>query len=219
MNSSSTMDGALAGRGDLLDRVAAGDVNALGDLIEPHRKRLRHMVSTRIDRRLQSRLDPSDVVQEACLDAARRVGEYVRNQTVPFYVWLRLIAEERLIDQYRRHVGAKARSISREIHLHRRESLAASSAELAKHWVDCQTSPSEAAARDERRLRLHSALESLEPIDREILALRHFEQMSNGEAAAALGMNKSAASKRYVRALTKLRRTLRVMSDAADEQF
>jgi RNA polymerase sigma-70 factor (ECF subfamily) len=202
---------------ELLRRAAAGDASALGQALEPYRRRLRRMIALRIDRRLQGRVDPSDVVQEAYIDAARRIGEYTSNPSVPFYLWLRVLAGQRLVDQYRRHLGAQARDVAREFTLYHGTMPEATSAALAAQLLGRLTTPSETAFRAERRLRLQEALNQMEPIDREILALRHFEQLTNGEAAAALMLDKSAASKRYARALVRLKDILRGMPGGGEE--
>jgi RNA polymerase sigma-70 factor (ECF subfamily) len=157
---------------------------------------------------LQGRVDPSDIIQEAYLDAARRLLEYRNNPTMPFYLWLRLLACQRLVDEHRRHLGAAARDAGREISLHRGALPETTGAALAAHLLGRLTSPSQAAIRAERKIRLQEALNSLDPIDREALAQRHFEELSNGETAAVLGLDKSAASKRYARALIRLKEIL-----------
>jgi RNA polymerase sigma-70 factor (ECF subfamily) len=207
-----------ASASELLRRAAAGDSSALGQALEPYRKRLRRMIALRIDRRLQGRVDPSDIVQEAYIDAARRIGEYTANSQVPFYLWLRVLAGQRLVDEYRRHLGTQARDVAREFTLFHGTMPEPTSAALAAQLLGRWTTPSEAAMRAERRLRLQAALNQMDRIDREILALRHFEQMTNGEVAAALMLDKSAASKRYVRALTRLKDILSGMPGASDEQ-
>jgi RNA polymerase sigma-70 factor (ECF subfamily) len=169
------------------------------------------MVALRLDRRLQSRIDPSDVIQEAYIDAARRLAEYARNPEMPFFLWLRFLTGQRLLEQHRRHLGAKARDASREISLYRGAFPETTTAHLAAHFLGKLTTPSQAAVRLEQKIRLQDALNSLEPVDREILALRHFEQLTNGEAAAVLGLDKSAASKRYTRALVRLKDVLLAM--------
>jgi RNA polymerase sigma-70 factor (ECF subfamily) len=189
----------------LIDLAARGDQRAWGQLLAPHRDRLRKMVALRLDRRLQGRVDPSDVIQEGCLDAARRLPEYLQGPPIPFYLWLRGLVGQRMVDEHRRHLGAQARDAGRELTLHHGAMPETTTAALAAHLLGRLTSPSQAAIRAERRLRLQEALNALDPIDREILALRHFEQLSNGEAAAALGLDKSAASKRYTRALVRLK--------------
>jgi RNA polymerase sigma-70 factor (ECF subfamily) len=163
------------------------------------------MVAVRLDRRLQGRVDPSDVIQEAFLDAARRLAEFRQNPTMSFFLWLRLLTSQRLVDEHRRHLGAAGRDAGREISLYRGTLPEATSAALAAQLMGRLTTPSQAAIRAERKIRLQEALNSLDPIDREVLALRHFEELSNGEAAAVLGLDKSAASKRYARALVRLK--------------
>ena len=189
----------------LIERAVRGDQRALGELLSRHRGRLRRMVALRLDRRLQGRVDPSDVIQEACLDAARRLPEYQRNPAMPFFLWLRLVVGQRLVDEHRKHLGAAARDAGREISLYRGALPETTSAALAAQLLGRLTAPSQAAIRAERKIRLQEALNSLDPIDREVLALRHFEELSNGEAAAVLGLDKSAASKRYARALIRLK--------------
>jgi RNA polymerase sigma-70 factor (ECF subfamily) len=201
----------------LIGRAVQGDQRALGELLVRHRGRLRRMVALRLDRRLQGRVDPSDVVQEACADAARRLPGYHRSPAVPFFLWLRLLVGQRLVDEHRRHLGAAARDAGREISLYRGALPETSSAALAAHLLGRLTSPSRAAIRAERKVRLQEALNTLDPIDREILALRHFEELSNGEAAAVLGLDKSAASRRYARALVRLKNVLASLPGGLDE--
>jgi RNA polymerase sigma-70 factor (ECF subfamily) len=177
----------------------------MGELLDRHRDRLRRMVALRLDRRLQGRIDPSDVIQEACLDAARRLPEYTDNPTMPFFLWLRYLTGQRLVDEHRRHLGAQARDAGREISLYRGALPETTSAALAAHLLGRLPSPTQAVIRAERKIRIQEALNSMDPIDREVLALRHFEELSNGEAAAVLGLDKSAASKRYARALIRLK--------------
>jgi RNA polymerase sigma-70 factor (ECF subfamily) len=191
-----------------VERAAKGDQQALGELLEQHRDRLRRMVSLRLDPRLQGRLDPSDVIQEAYLLAARRIEEYLRDPSAPFYIWLRFLVGQRILDLHRRHLGAQAREVGREVSLYRGPMPEASTAALAAQLLGKLTSPSEAAIRAERRIRLQEALNAMDPIDREVIILRHYEQMSNGEAALVLNLDKSAASKRYTRALTRLKEIL-----------
>ena len=182
-----------------------------------HRARLRRMVALRLDRRLQGRVDPSDVIQESTIDAARRLGEYARNPVMPFFLWLRFLTGQRLMEQHRRHLGAQARDARREISLYRGAFPETTTADLAAHFLGKFSSPSHAAIRIEQKIRLQEALNSLEPLDREILALRHFEQLSNGEAAEVLGLDKSAASKRYTRALVRLKDVLMAMPGGFEE--
>ena len=192
----------------LVRQAAGGDQQAWARLLARHRDRLSRMVAVRMDRRLQGRIDPSDVIQEACVVAAKQISAYAAKPTMPFYLWLRWITGQRLIDQHRRHLGAKARGADREISHFRGEFPDATSAVLAAQFLGKLSSPSQNAIRVEQTIHLHDALISLDPLDREILALRHFEQLSNGEAAQVLGLDKSAASKRYARALMRLRDVL-----------
>ena len=192
----------------LVEQAAEGDDAAWDLLIREHGPRLRRMVALRMDHRLRGRIDPSDVIQESYIDAARRLGEYAKNPTMPFFVWLRFLTGQKLIEQHRRHLGARARDANREISLYHGAFPGATTADLAAHLLGKLSTPSQAAIRIERTIRLQEALNSLESIDREILALRHFEQFSNGEAAEILGLDKSAASKRYARALVRLKDAL-----------
>jgi RNA polymerase sigma-70 factor (ECF subfamily) len=188
-----------------LRRAAAGDETALPALWDRHRARLRQMVRLRLDRRLQGRVDPSDVLQEAYLDLAARLPDYARDRPMPPFLWLRLVTGQRLMQVHRHHLGAAMRSAGREVSLYRGALPQASSASLAAQLLGRLTTASQAAARAERQLQLQEVLNGMDPMDREILALRHFEELSNGEAADVLGLSRSAASARYVRALGRLR--------------
>jgi RNA polymerase sigma-70 factor, ECF subfamily len=201
----------------LIEQAVRGDQQALGTLLGQHRERLLRMVALRLDRRLQGRVDPSDIIQEACLDASRRLQEYQHCPTMPFFLWLRFLASQRLLDEHRRHLGAAVRDVGREISLYRGAMPETSSAALAAHLLGRLTSPSQAAIRAERKILLQEALNRLDPIDREILALRHFEELSNGETAAVLGLDKSAASKRYARALVRIKNVLASLPGGLDE--
>ncbi len=189
----------------LLRRAAQGDQAAWGALLVRSRDRLRRMVALRLDRRLQGRIDPSDIIQEAYIDASARLAEYARQPDMPFFLWLRFLTGQRLLRVHRQHLGAEMRDVGREVSLYRGALPAATSAALAAQLLGRDTRPSEAAVRAERSIRLQEALNSMDPIDREVLALRHFEQLSNGEAARVLGLQEPAAAKRYVRALKRLR--------------
>jgi RNA polymerase sigma-70 factor (ECF subfamily) len=200
----------------LIERAAEGDQQAWVRLVERHRDRLRRMVALRLDRRLQGRVAPSDVLQEACLDASRRLADYAREPVMPFFLWLRTLVGQKLLDQHRRHLGAAARDAGREISLYHGAMPETTSAALAAHLLGRLTSPSQAAIRAERKIRLQEALNSLDPLDREILSLRHFEELSNSEAALVLGLDKSAASKRYARALVRLKNVLAALPGGLD---
>lgn len=180
------------------------DVN-LNALLAENRSRLHRMVQLRLDRRLQGRVDASDVIQEAFMEATERLDEYRRNPKLPPFLWLRLMTAQRLMRLHRQHLGVQARDPRREVSLYRRSIPEATSAALAAQLIGRQTSPSQAAVRAEIKVQLQEALNRLDEWDREVLALRHTEQLTNGEVAIVLGIGESAASKRYVRALCKLR--------------
>lgn len=187
----------------------AGDDKAMwGRLLESYRPRLRQMLQLRIQGRLQGRIDSSDVIQEAYLDATRRLPEFLEHRRVPFYVWLRGLAEQRMAQTLRRHLGAQARDARREVSLYEQECDAATSAVLAARLVAQWRSPSSAAALEEQRHQLLAALANLGTADREILALRHFEGLTTTETAAVLGLSVPATCNRYVRALTRLKQLL-----------
>jgi RNA polymerase sigma-70 factor (ECF subfamily) len=200
----------------LLRRAAQGDPRALGELLERHRARLRRMVALRLDRRLQGRLDASDVIQEALLEASARLPDYLHQPDMPFFLWLRFLTGQKMMELHRRHLGAQMRDAGREISLYRGALPGASSAALAAQLLGHDTRPSEAAIRAERKIRLQEALNSMDPLDREVLALRHFEQLNNAETAQALGLHESAASKRYIRALKKLKDILTSLPDGRE---
>src|SRR5712691_3107438 len=160
---------------DLLQRARAGDPQALNDIFARHSDRLRRMVELRLDWRLQARLDASDVIQDAYLEVARRLEEYLREPRLPLFLWLRLVVGERLTWLHRHHLGTHMRDAGREVSLYRGAVPMASSAALAAQLLGKHTSPTQAAVRAERMLRLQEALNTLEPVDREILSLRHFE--------------------------------------------
>jgi RNA polymerase sigma-70 factor (ECF subfamily) len=193
---------------DLLCRARAGDPRALAALFDRYKGRLRHMVRLRLDRRLAGRLDASDVLQEAYIEADRRFAEYLRDPAVPIFLWLRLVTGQKLIDLHRHHLGTKMRDAGMEVSLHRGALPQASSVSLAELLLGRLTSPTRAAQRAEMQLRLQEALNQMDPIDREVLVLRHFEELSNVETAQALGLEKTAASNRYIRALKRLREAL-----------
>jgi RNA polymerase sigma-70 factor (ECF subfamily) len=190
---------------DLLRRAAAGDQASWQALLARHEGRLRRLVAFRLDRRLQGRLDPSDVLQEVYLEVADHLNDYLRAPGLPFYLWLRGIAGNKLLELHRHHLGTEMRDANREVSLYRGALPEASSADLAARLLGRLTRPSEAAVRAEAKLRLQEALNSMDPIDREVLALRHFEQLSTAEAACVLGIKESAAGKRYLRALKRLK--------------
>src|SRR6516165_8063305 len=193
----------------LLHRALAGDESALAALFDGYRDRLRRMIRLRLDRRLSGRVDSSDVLQEAYLDVRKRIAEYARDPAaMPFSLWLRLIAGQRMTDVHRYHLGAQMRDAGQEISLHRGPFPQASSISLAAQLLGALTSASKAAIRAEHKLIVQEALNGMDPIDREVLTLRHFEDLTNDETALVLDLNKSAASNRYIRALRRLKEIL-----------
>jgi RNA polymerase sigma-70 factor, ECF subfamily len=193
---------------ELIEDLRAGDRRALAELFELHRDRLRRMVELRLDPRLRARLDASDVVQDAFLDVARDLEAYLADPKLPPLLWLRLHVGRRLTTLHRQHLGTKMRDAGLEISLYQGALPQASSAALASMLLGRQTSPTQAARRAERMLRVQEALNTLDPIDREVLALRHFEQLGRVEAAHVLGISQEAGAKRYFRALKRLKEIL-----------
>lgn len=193
---------------DLLERAKSGDRKAHGVLFERHKPRLRRMIELRLDRRLRGRLDASDVIQESYLEFARCLDHYLKNPVLPFYLWLRMIAGRKLQALHRRHLGTRQRDPGREVALHDQPLPQAISRSLAAHLVGHFTPPSRAAMRAELMQRIQEALGKMEPIDREILSLRNFEQLSNSEIAQVLTISEAAASNRFLRALRRLKSTL-----------
>ncbi|MEX2187377.1 MAG: sigma-70 family RNA polymerase sigma factor [Pirellulales bacterium] len=193
----------------MLSRAIAGDDRARDTLFAKYRDRLKRMVRLRLHPQLHRRVDESDIIQEAFLEASRRLGEYESGVPCSFFLWLRQITSHKLVDVHRRHLGAARRDLRRELQLHGGLLPTATSASLAVQLLAGLTSPSGAAVKAEARQLIHDALQSLDPIDREVLALRHFEQLSNGEAARILEISESACSNRYVRALGRLRQIVK----------
>lgn len=193
---------------ELLGRAATGDSSALEALLMGHRPRLRRMVAARIDDRLRRRIDPSDVIQETFLEVSVRLPGYLREPSMPFFLWLRFLTGQKLVTLHRHHLGVQMRDAGQEVALGPGGCPQASSMALAAHLLDARTGPAEAAMRGELKEQVRRALEELDPLDREALALRHFEQLSRAEIAAVLGLSEAAAGKRYIRALEKLRRVL-----------
>ena len=210
------MDNNSAETTRLLALARAGDREALSALFSRHRHRLRRMVELRLDRRLQARIDASDVVQEAYVEVVGRLKEYLGAPSYPLFLWLRLIVGERLLKLHRHHLGTQMRDAALEVSLYRGALPEASSAALAAQLLGKHTSPTQAAVRAERMIRLQEALNTLDAIDREVLSLRHFEELSLAETALSLGIEESAAAKRYIRALKRLKATLASMPGGLD---
>lgn len=193
---------------DLLSDALRGNEEALGRLFHLHRARLRQMIRLRLNPRIQARVDPSDVLQDAFLDIQKRISGYARTPHVPFFLWLRTLVAQRLVDLHRRHLGARMRDARLEISLSGGPLPYATSESLAAQLLGKLTSPSRAAERMENQILVQRTLNAMEPLDCEILALRHFEMLSNAECAEVLGISKTAASNRYLRALKRIKETL-----------
>jgi RNA polymerase sigma-70 factor (ECF subfamily) len=191
----------------LIEQASQGDRAAGQQLLARHRDRLRKMVRLRMDRRLAARVNPSDVVQEALVDAARKLSDYLRRRPLPFYPWLRRLAWERLVKLHWRHIRAGIRSVTRED-----KALPAlpdeSALELARRLVSPGASPSHLLLREELRGRVQTALARLSENDRDVLVLRYLEQLTNADIAAALGISEGAVKMRHLRALERIRALL-----------
>lgn len=202
----------------LVAQANAGDSQALAELLDRYRDRLKRMVALRLDRRVQKRVDPSDIVQEAMIVAANRLGEYAKEPSMKFYLWLRWIAADKLLNAHREHLGTQKRNVSQEVSIFRRPMPEACSVSLAQQLLGQLTTPTQAAERAELQLLVQNVLNGLAPIDREILVLRSFEQMTTTETAEELGIKRSTASKRYISALKRLKQTLSSMPEFQSRQ-
>ena len=190
------------------ERLRRGDTSALADEFSRQRERLWRMVHFRLDSKLAGRIDPDDVLQEAWIAAAQRVPHFLEQDDLSAFVWLRLIVGQTLVDLQRRHLGAKMRDAYREVSMNNPAFSQSTSISIAAQLLGNITSPSRAAIRDETAKQLEGAVEGMDPIDREVLALRHFEELTNSEVAQVLGIQQKAASIRYVRAVRRLKDVL-----------
>jgi RNA polymerase sigma-70 factor (ECF subfamily) len=192
----------------LLEQAKQGDHAARERLLANYRERVRRMIGLRLDPAIAARVDASDVVQEVLLEASRRLDDYLRDPVMPFHLWLRHLARDHIIDAHRRHRLAQRRGVDRERPIVPAAFADHSSLELAAQFIDQELTPASAAIRKEMERRLHAAVSALEEGDREIILMRHFEQLSNQEVAAVLGLSEAAASMRHLRALRRLRALL-----------
>lgn len=191
---------------ELLKQADGGNEASWSELLDAYRDRLKRLVRLRMDRRLQARLDASDVLQDTFLEAAGRLGDYLKDpDKMPFGLWLRFLTGQKILQLHRKHLGVKARDANREISLHNGPMPQATSVALAERLIGQLTSPSQGAIKAEMRLRLEETLTEMDEVDREIIALRHFEQLSLAEAAVVLDIKHTAACNRYVRALGRLK--------------
>jgi RNA polymerase sigma-70 factor (ECF subfamily) len=192
---------------ELLAKAKQGEPEAVDQLLARHREPVRRMIDMRLDRAIARRVDASDIAQEVLLEASRRLRDYLRRPGLPFHLWLRHIARDHIIDAHRRHRVAKRRTVDKERAL-QVGPTDRSSVELIADLIDKQLTPATAALRKELQHRFQSVLGELDEDDREIILMRHFEQLSNQEAASALGLTEPAASMRHLRALRKMRELL-----------
>lgn len=204
---------------EMQDALALNNEDAFADAFSQHRDRLWRMVHFRLDRRLLGRVDADDILQETYLNAVQRLRHYFDAQPTSLFVWLRSIALQTMIDVHRRHLGAQKRNAEREISLHAKQYPQATSASIAAQLLGQLTSPSKAAMRAEIAGQLEHAFDEMDEIDKEVLALRHFEEMSNGEVAEVLGITQKAASIRYIRALKRLKKILAATPGFATEEI
>jgi len=181
----------------------------LARLFMSYRDRLRRMLDLRFDRHLRSRVDPSDVLQQAFLQASRRLESYLRDPSLPFYMWLRFLAGQELLKVRRKYIGAQARDPRRQLSIDRGGVPSASSEAISEILVLKQSTPSSLVLRDEERKLVQNTLEGMEETDREVLVLKHFEQLSTGDVASLLGISQAAVRQRHVRAVARFRRVLK----------
>jgi RNA polymerase sigma-70 factor (ECF subfamily) len=193
---------------ELLDRAHKGSAEALDQLLSQHREALRRRISLRLDPALAARLDASDVVQDVLLEASRRLKDYLQNPGMPFHLWLQLIADDHVIDAWRRHRQAKRRSLDRERPLRTVGLNDQSSAELAAQLMGHEMTPASAAIREELQRKVEEAIAGLSADDQEIIQMKHYQQFSNQEMARILGLSEAATSMRYLRALRRLKAAL-----------
>lgn len=193
---------------ELLKGVASGDPSAINLLMDRHRDAVRRMVQMRLDQAIAGRVDASDIVQDVLLEASQRMDDYIRNPVMPFHLWLRQLAKDRVIDMHRRHRVAGRRSVDREQNMASFQADEKSAADLATLLRDTQLTPAAAIVRKEMEQRFLAALGQLDDSDREIVIMRHFEHLGNGEVAQALGLTPPAAGMRYLRAIRRLREVL-----------
>ena len=193
---------------ELERRLRTNDPEALAELFSRERERLWRIVHFRLAEPLRARLGPEDVLQEAFVAASQRLAHYATSPATSPFIWLRMIVNQTLIDLHRQHLGAQMRDAAREVSIDNVAYAQATSASVAIQLVGVFTSPTGAAARADVLGLVQAAIEQMDPIDREVLALRHFEELSNSEVAEALGIEQKAASIRYIRALRRLKEIL-----------
>lgn len=202
---------------DIERRLRNGDAEALAELFSSERERLWRVIQFRLAEPLRGRLEPDDVLQDAFLAASQRLKHYADSPATSPFIWLRMIVNQTLVDLHRQHLGAQKRDAAREVSIDGAQYVQATSASVAIQLVGAFTSPSGAAARADIHSLVQTAIEQMDPIDREVLALRHFEELTNSEVAETLGIEQKAASIRYIRALRRLKEILAQVPDLAKQ--
>ncbi|MBN9522152.1 sigma-70 family RNA polymerase sigma factor [bacterium] len=192
----------------LLDDARAGDPAAVDRLLGEFREPLRRVIGMRLDPAVAQRVDASDIVQDVLIEANQRLTDYLKKPDMPFHLWLRHLAQDRIIDTHRRHRLAQRRSVDREQPIARPAWAEESSASLVAQLIDTERTPTSEAIAHELRRRLADAVDQLGEDDREVILMRHHEALSNQEVAHALNLTEAAASMRYLRALRRLRGVL-----------
>lgn len=200
---------------ELLNGVREGNDQAVNQLMERHRLAVRRLVQMRLDGAVAGRVDASDVVQDVLFEASRRMEDYIQSPSMPFHLWLRQLAKDRVIDMHRRHRAAKRRSVDREQPVASLGGDDRSAADLATLLKDAELTPAAATVRKEMEERFLQALNELNDDDRELIMMRHFEHLGNGEVAEALGLSAPAAGMRYLRAIRRLREALGTDDESA----
>ena len=198
---------------ELLIGAKEGDADAVDRLLDRHRVAIHRMIEMRLDRRIQQRVDASDIVQEVMIEANRRLRTYLESPSLPFHLWLRQMAKDRIIDAHRRHRGSVKRSVDREQGMVAPAAMEKSTIEFVAQLCDQELTPAAAATMHELQRRFSAAIEKLDEGDREIVMMRHFEQLTNQDVAQAFGLTQPAASMRYLRAMRRLRQLLDIPSD------
>lgn len=189
---------------DLVHRMRNGDSEALGEVFDQYRERLARIVRFRLDYRLAGRVSESDVLQEAFIASAKRLNYFSEHDDMPAFLWLRMMVGQQLVDIHRQHINAEKRDARREVNLQAKGPSPHTSMAIAAQLVGQMTAVSEIISRAEQIEKLEQVLNQMDDIDREVIALRHFEELSNIETAKILGIDTSAASKRYIRAMGRL---------------
>lgn len=202
---------------DELFRLRNGREQAVAELFGHYRGKLQRMIAFRLDRRVVGKVDVDDILQDTFLETVRRIQDYLDQPSVPFFVWLRQISQQILVDTHRRYLNAQRRDVHLEVTLDPGLAADTSASGLIAQLADSLTSPSQCAVREETVAELRNALDNMAEIDREVLVLRHLEELSNHEVAQILGIDKFAASKRYLRALERLRHALPPSAENASD--